>query len=274
VKGPNRKIRPFLFLWVFLGWVGATLVAEPDGAVPKSPPVEFYSFINVNYRHLPKLRGWQTTRDLVADSLNASGLVGQRHRVDGTSQDLRTFLERLPVPARGTVQVIYLASQQSADGAWEFTNKERVSWKELLSSSRKLAPEQGMRIVLLDSCYARVAADLPAWKEWASLTLCAAEVGEVTWEIDFDKRQPRDFRVRLRDVWNGLQRYYGDKKWSHRVSFMGAIWLETQFRGGNVPSGIEGWNEFFLQCVQNAEEFQRMHGRGFASTLSVVTGFP
>ena len=259
----NRLLcRGFVLVFGLLAGVAWSQTLPTDfGSV-----VEFHSFINTGYQHLPKLRGWETTRDLIGATLAIS--TGE-HLADGTPEELGQFLSRLRPPAPDRVQVIYLASQQNADGSWVFTNREEASWDELLKRAHSCGKEDGLRIVLMVSCYARKTSTTTRWEPWAPLTLFACAEREVTWEIDFDKRQPRDFRLRLASGWAWLEGRYRGRSWNHRVSFMGAIWIESWLAKPVRSSERGEWLCFLQRAIVQAEAFRKKHGDEFASTLSI-----
>ena len=257
-----------------LGIVGLMLVCLwPAAGYSQAPQeitsiIDYHSFVNAGYTHLPKLRGWQTTRDLIGTTLGCgeAGRFTGEHREDGTPAQLAQFLAQLPSPGKGHTQVIYLASQQASDGAWVFTDRSRAFWSDLIARVPKRSGEDGLRVVLLDSCYARKATMVPGWQEWASMTLCAASEREVTWEIDFSKRQPKDFRTRLPAVWDWL----AHRARTPRASFLGVLWLDAWLTDPPLLSTPEAWRSFLEKLPASALRFKEKHGGEFASSPSLI----
>ncbi len=248
------------------------IAASASDAREQTDAVDFRSFVNADYKHLPKLFAWLSTREIIAKSLgqHIPGEAGQ-HITDGTPAQLEAFLSGLPEPPERGVQVIYLASQQTPDGAWVFPDRSRVAWADLLNQPASVSSGLARRVVILDSCYSQKTAELAEWRRWAPLTLCGSASHEVVWEIDFDKRQPRDFRKRLPQAWAALCKHPPTTPAPRRLSYTGAMWLTASLENTADLSGPSAWPTFLASVADTSSRFRAEHGLPLTSTLLVVS---
>jgi len=260
--------RFLLSVMVFLSGFAAVWGRAQDAEKgPTGPRVRFDSFVNENYRHLPALHGWQNTRAVMASSLAGWFLILEQGQAvtDGTPDQLADFLKKLPGAKDCDISVVYLASQQSARGDWEFVGKERCNWSDLLRESK--IPPHPSRIVVMDSCYARVVGDMEGWEKLATLSLFAASGDERAWELDLSTKVPIDFRRRYPGAWAWSRRRLPED-WDGRISFLGLMWMEACAGWKEAPVTITEWERFFGRCEELAHRFRELHGRRWFSTLS------
>ena len=97
------------------------------------------SAVSAGYGWGKSLRGWEFT-SLAVQATLAAWQQPQRMKPafmtvrDPTPAGLREFLERLPGPDAGKIEVIYLAARHTPAGDWQFTGRGSgaLAWNELL----------------------------------------------------------------------------------------------------------------------------------------------
>lgn len=229
--------------------------------------VSFDSFANIHYSDLEPLDGWLTTRTVVEEGLRGwfPGLEVRQSVMDGTPPDLEKFLSGLPGGNESEVAVVYLASYQSAAGAWRFVNREQCLWSEALR--RATIKPHPFRVVILDSCYAAVAERTPEWSgRLATVTLWAGSERELTYELDLSTRVPVDFRRRYPLAWEWTRKHLA-ADWNRKISFLGLMWLEAWVETASPPKALGDWRLLFDHCQSLAEEFRKKCNRRWVSSV-------
>lgn len=252
----------------------SVLSAEDDPATPavaaisnRVARVSFDSFVNIHYPHREPLDGWLTTRTVVEEGLRCwfPELEVRQTVMDGTPPDLEKFLAGLPGGDESDVAVVYLASYQSAAGAWEFVNKEQFLWSEALR--RATIKSHPFRVVILDSCYAAMAQRTPEWSgRLATATLWAGSERELTYELDLSTRVPVDFRRRYPLAWEWTRKHLA-ADWNRKISFLGLTWLEAWGETASPPKALDDWRRLFDRCQNLAEEFRKKCNRRWGSSV-------
>lgn len=232
------------------------------------PRVDVQSFVNWDFRHRPKLKGWRSTAIAIQKTLDQWYPGRSVHTLveNGTRETLREFLHSLPTRADCELSVVYLASHQSPNGEWDFVQKKLESLNTIVGEAN--VPGHPARIVIVDACYAATLQREPVWdRTWQSLTLFASLATEVTLELDFRSPQPIDLRRRYPAAAAWLNEHMG-KSWDGKLSFLGFVWVQTFVTSKNVPVNQKGWSEFLRRCEQTADEFRRNGDKRLASRVT------
>lgn len=264
--------RPILAALLLVVLCGPVVAAEPVAAVRTTTAdqcrVQFDSFVGIHYTKLPALRGWASTAEVIRKTLSEwfPRCVQGQVIVDGSPDDLIAFLRRLPGPDAADFSVVYLASQQAADGSWAFVNGQSVSWVDMVERSRPVSPHPH-RIAIVDACYAATLERVPGWRTlFPGPVLFAASPRERTFEFRLDTRQPLDFKKRAPEAWAWSRRALPG--WDGRMSFLGLAWMQASRSWQSGPQDIGRWENFLGDCCVQGAGFQEKVGRKWGSTLS------
>ncbi len=248
----KRKIRLFL-LFVSLSVVG----------VHAEPSASFQSLVEWDYSQRKKLRGWKNTAAVISQTLQIwyPDLVVGSSLENQTPQVTREFLSR-SVSTGSKIQITYLAAHQSPAAEWEFPDRSRLPWREMLPSS----PVTGERILLLDACFAASVLEQSSWKKvFPFPALLASSGSEETFELNYSTRRPLDIESRFPQSHRWLRQHLPAGE--DRLSFFGLIWLETFLKASRSPQNREEWVAFLRDCQKNATRFQEETSRRWASNL-------
>ncbi|HPA20980.1 MAG TPA: hypothetical protein PLU30_24740 [Verrucomicrobiae bacterium] len=264
--------RPVLAALLAVVLCGPVVAAEPVAAIRTTTAdqcrVQFDSFVGIHYTKLPALRGWASTAEVIRKTLSEwfPRYVQGQVIVDGSPDDLIAFLRRLPGPDAADFSVVYLASQQAADGSWAFVNGQSVSWVDIVERSRPVPPHP-RRIVIVDACYAATLERVPGWRTlFPGPVLFAASPRERTFEFRLDTRLPLDFKKRAPEAWEWSRRAL--PRWDGRMSFLGLVWMQASQSQKSGPLELGGWEELFGDCCRQGADFQKIIRRQWGSTLS------
>lgn len=239
------------------------VVVEPAADVRLS----LDSFVNVHYGSNRSLPGWQITRTAIETTLDLwYEQVQVRQAVtDGTPEDLKAFLRRLPGPQDCDISVVYLGSIQDAAGNWEFTDGQRANWRHLLAATPPTPHPR--RIVILDACHAAVVRDIPDWAHrLGTVTLLAAGRTEKTYQFLPSAMLPVEVSKHYPAAWGWGQTYL-PPDWRKHISFLGLMWIQTVAETAAPPKNPEDWKHFFDNCTQNAAHFGRSVSRRWGSSI-------
>jgi hypothetical protein len=181
---------------------------------------------------------------------------------------LRNFWQHLRQRPADEIKIIYLAAHQSMAGEWDFP------MRQLLSPLEWLPPEQDATVtscfVILDACYARALAMVPAWNNfWGGPILYAASGQEETFELNFTERRPVDFIRRFPNE----SRWFKDKlgsSWSRRLSFLGLMWTQAALAEPEVNEPLLWCRAVAQRAVLNAGHFRRERSSRLASELALI----
>ncbi len=267
----SGRLRPVALASVSLAFLlsGSCFAASPQN------PDEwvFASAVSSSYGWGKSLRGWESTRLAIQTTLTAwqqspaSQPDGMAAR-DPSPTGLKQFLQHLPGPDSGKIEIIYLAAKHTPTGAWQFTGKDSgaVTWNELLQIAPSSHP---CRLVILDVCHAAAVIKFPVWtqKMGAAATLLASARDEVTWELDFTKRQPVDLPARFPAAAAWLRQHL-PASWDGRLSYLGLIWVQAFLQSPQPPQTLRQWQTFFARCEMESRKFQQVVGHKRASTIS------
>jgi hypothetical protein len=239
----------------------------------------FGSALSSSYGWGKALRGWESSCLAVQASL-AEWQPPRRMKPawmtvrDPQVAELRHFLEQLPGPEVGKIEVIYLGAQHTREGAWQLTGRgsRALGWGELLEKAPRAHP---CRIVILDVCHAAAVTGQPLWAEkmGAAATLLASGADEVTWELDFTKRQPVDLATRFPAATAWLKGHL-PATWDRRLSYLGLIWVQAYLQTPEAPQTRREWQVFFGRCEAESRKFQQQIGRKRASSVSQFPALP
>ncbi len=261
--------------------VAAVLLCDCKGFATELAPREgvvFASAVSSNYGSGKSLRGWEST------SLAVQATLAEWHQTprmkptltarDPSPEGLKQFLRELPGADSGKIEIIYLAAQHTPAGAWQFTGRGvgAHAWNDLLQNA---PPPHPCRLVILDVCHAAAVTQLPAWTEKmdASATLLASARDEVTWELDFTKRQPVDLPARFPATTAWLKQHL-PTTWDGRLSYLGVIWVQAYLQTPQPPRTRREWQSFFGRCETESRKFQQQVGRKRASTMGQFPAAP
>jgi len=232
------------------------------------PAVALHGFVNWDFWHRRKLKGWRGTETAIRKTLEQwyPGSAAHTLTENGTPDALRGFLHSLPARAECDLSVVYLASHQSPEGKWDFVQRKLEPLNTIVGESG--IPRHPARIVIVDACYAAALRQAPAWdREWRSLVLFAASADEETQELDFHSPQPVDLTRRYPAAAAWLNEHMG-KAWDGRLSFLGFVWVQTFVTSKNAPVHQSGWSDFLRRCEQTADEFRRNTDKRLASRVA------
>lgn len=230
--------------------------------------VDLHSFVNWDFRHRPKLKGWRATATAIQRTLDQSHPRHSVHTMveNGSKESLSRFFHELPTRADCDLSFVYLASHQSPAGEWDFVQKKLESLNAILAGSD--ISTHPARIVIVDACFASAVQRDPAWeKEWRSPCLFAASESEETQELDFRSPQPIDLRRRYPAASAWLKENMG-REWDGRLSFLGFVWVQTFVTSKASPGHMKGWCEFLRRCETTAAEFRTNGNRRLASRVT------
>jgi hypothetical protein len=247
--------------------------------VPATGGVVFASAVSSSYGWGKALRGWESSC-LAVEATLAEWQQPQRMKPawmkvrDPAPAELRRFLEQLPGAEAGKIEVIYLGAQHTREGDWQFTGRGSgaLAWGELLQKAPSAHP---CRVVILDVCHAAAVTRQPLWanKMGASATLLASAADEVTWELDFTKRQPVDLAARFPAATGWLKGHL-PAAWDGRLSYLGLIWVQAFLQTPQPPRTTREWQNFFGRCEAESRKFQQQIGRKRASSVSQFPRLP
>lgn len=252
---------------------GPSVFGENFATSALVPPEPFRldAFVNWDYRHRQKLKGWRNTSILIRKTLAEWGRGPEAGDTveNGDPMELRGFLSQLDSHgAEGSAHVVYLSSHQSPAGEWEFPDRQKIAWEQLLAGVG-LDPDP-LRIIILDTCYAEAVPE-----EWRSqlvsrgFCLFASSPRELTFELMVNRRQPVWFDKRYPQELAWLESRFG-KKWlrnDSRLSFLGFIWLRAYLKTKKPPKTTKEWSLFLRACEAEAEAFRRESSRRLSSTI-------
>lgn len=266
----HRTLLPGLLC---LSFISGNLCATADPAHAR-PSADFHGFVNWDYRHQRKLKGWRATAIAIQKILGEWYPGRSTHTLveNGTGGTLREFLHSLPTRSDCDLSIVYLASHQSPEGDWDFVQKKLEPMGALAAESN--VPRHPARIVIVDACYAAALQREPAWnRAWQSPTLFASLATEVTQELDFHSPQPIDLRRRYPAAAGWLNERMG-KSWDGKLSFLGFVWVQTFVTSTSAPTDQKSWSEFLRRCEETAREFLRNGDKRLASrvTFSPIAG--
>jgi hypothetical protein len=255
-------------LFVLSSTGGSDASEVPSRSAASRPAVDFHGFVNWDFRHRRKLKGWLATARVIQGTLDQCypGRSAYTLMENGTPDALRGFLHSLPARAECDLSVVYLASHQSPEGKWDFVQRKLEPLNTIVGESG--IPRHPARIVIVDACYAAALRQAPAWdREWRSLVLFAASADEETQELDFHSPQPVDLTRRYPAAAAWLNEHMG-KAWDGRLSFLGFVWVQTFVTSKNAPVHQSGWSDFLRRCEQTADEFRRNTDKRLASRVA------
>lgn len=250
------------------------LAARTDAAENRPQPAtartkaDLHSFVNWDFRHRRKLKGWRATETAIQRTLEQWFPGRPTHTLveNGNAGALRAFLGALPARADCDLSVVYLASHQSPAGEWDFVQKNLESVSAIAAGAN--VPRHPARIVIVDACYAAALQREPAWaRALQSPTVFAALADEETYELDFSTPQPLDLRRRYPAAAAWLDQHMG-KSWDGKLSFLGLVWVQTFVTSHSAPADQAGWAAFLRRCGQTAEEFRRNADSRLASQIT------
>jgi hypothetical protein len=231
--------------------------------------IVFASAVSADYGMGKSLRGWEATSLAVQATLaewqRPQPIKPAMALRDPAPDELGPFLARLP--GYGGSQVLYLAARHTCDGAWQFTGsgKIQIAWSDILKNPPS---PHACRLVILDVCHAAAITTLPAWEKMgASATLLASNHDELTWELDFTKRQPIDLATRFPAATSWLKKHL-PATWDGRLSYLGLIWVQAFLQTPAPPQTVREWRLFFGRCEAESRRFQNQINRQRSSTLS------
>ncbi|MCX6981367.1 MAG: hypothetical protein NTV08_11530 [Verrucomicrobia bacterium] len=245
--------------------------AEVRTQAPASrPQADFHAFVNWNFRHRQKLKGWRATAAAIRHTLEQCHYrrLPGTFVENGSKETLREFLHALPNRSQCDLSIVYLASHQSADAKWDFVQRGLEPMGTIVTDAK--IPRHSNRIVILDTCFAASVRQRPAWdRDLGSATLFAASATEETRELDFSAPQPIDLRRRYPAAAAWLDQHMG-REWNGRLSFLGFVWVQTFVTSKTPPTDGKGWAEFLRCCERTAEEFRQNGDRRLASRVTFI----
>lgn len=275
-----------LFLGIWSPFSGSVIlsqeVADPSvlgesfsaSAAASTAPHRLDAFVNWDYRHRQKLKGWRNTAILIRKTLaewSRGPEVGETVENAGPTA-LRGFLTQLDSRrGDGGMHMVYLSAHQSPAGEWEFPDRQKIAWEQLLAGM-SLDPDP-RRIIILDACHAEAVPD-----EWRrklvsrGFCLFASSPRELTFELIVNRRQPVWFEKRYPQELAWLEDHFG-KKWlrkDSRLSFLGFVWLRAFLKTKTPPRTAKEWNLFLRTCEAEAEAFRRESSRRLSSTIRML----
>lgn len=266
VVGVRRARWSILFaLAILLGLLPDRLPAEQP---QRELRVHLAAFVNWDYRDRQKLRGWMATATVVARSLALWHPRGfhQELVTNGDPAQLSRFFASLPGEGECDLSVVYLASHQSRDTFWHFTQGTAADWGALLRG----VPRHPRRLIVLDACFAARVREHPAWREMLPGTwLFTCGPSEEVFEVSVRRRRPLDLSRRHPEATHWLEAQLGPD-WDGRISFAGFIWACAFLETPAPPRTREDWNAFFRRCETMAHDVEALGVRRFASEISHV----
>ena len=228
------------------------------------------SFVNWDYRHRKKLKGWQTTAFVIQRTLSEWYPAGHSSALLVENQpavELPKFLSALPTRRDCHFSLVYLASHQSPAGEWDFTQRRIELLCDLVAQAQPA--EHPQRIVILDACFAAAVQREPKWTAaFPGVCLFSSLPSEVTPELNFRDRQPVDLSRRYPATAAWLRESLGEK-WDGRISFLGFVWTQCFLATKTPPNEVADWIRFAKQCEAFAAEFRKNVSRRCSSTLVI-----
>lgn len=248
-----------LLLALLLCLAGAPALAEGNVAVDV--------FVNWDFKHRRKLPGWHASSRAIQRTIDLwyPGKTRRRAVENGTPSQMTQFIATLPTSGAYETSIVYFGSHQSAAGEWHFTQREIECWDSILKKSDR----HPHRIVIVDACSAAAAAQFIEWKAFAPFSLFASAIGEETAELNFDSRQPIDFRRRFPEVAHWLRENLGST-WDGKLSFLGFVWVKAFLLTPDAPKSREEWCRFLRLCERVALDFRQTTNRRFASRVTAL----
>lgn len=279
VRGEASKSPSVIHTALRIGLLCLTLLtgrisaAENRFATPVSRTrTDVHSFVNWNFWHRNRLRGWLSTEMAIRKTLEQWFARRPAHTLieNGSPSELRDFFQALPTRADCDLSIVYLASHQAPDGLWEFVQRERKSLSAIVAGAD--IPGHPFRIVIVDACYAAVLQAKPDWvRAMGYPTLFAALASEETYELNFRGPRSDDLRRRYPAASAWLDEQMGGE-WNGRLSFLGFVWVQTFLTARRAPTDRAGWSEFLRRCGETAEEFRRNGDSRLASQVTPFSG--
>jgi hypothetical protein len=257
-------------LFVLSSTGGSDASEVPSRSAVSRPAVDFHGFVNWDFWHRRKLKGWMATARAIQGTLDQCYPGRSAHTVmeNGTSGALNGFLHSLPTRTESELSVVYLASHQSPEGKWDFVQRKLEPLSTIAGDSN--IPGHPVRIVIVDACYAAAFRRDPVWERaWQSSFLFAADADEETQELNFRSPQPVDLGRRYPAATAWLNQHMG-KGWDGKLSFLGFVWVQAFVTSKGVPVSQDGWREFLRRCEQTAREFRQNADRRLASSVTFV----
>jgi hypothetical protein len=232
----------------------------------KHEAVRFDAFVEWDFRHRQKLRGWRATALLIRETLRRwePGGVG-RLLENGSRAGAREFLRTLPGADASGLSLVYLATHQSSEGEWDFTGRGIESVAAILQETPM--PAHRTRVVIVDACHADAAR--AAIFSSAALSVFSAAADELAYEVRWFDRQPIDFPKRYPAETAWVKSCLG-RGWDGRLSFFGFAFARAVCATNEPPRDLAEWEAFFRRCAEMGAILQETPGRKLASRISVV----
>lgn len=247
---------------------------QPSPPRTPSPPIAADTALRVRYDRLiqcgysgrPTLRGFLTTDRAIAVFLRqAYGRYAEGQQfIDVSAGAAAEFFKALPTAEDCDVSVVYLAANQTAEGLWEFVDGTRQPLENWIA----LTPPHPLRIAIVDACYAGRLCALPMWRQTFTLTVCAADAEQLTYEFRPAVFEPIDLRRRYPAAWQWAQTYL-PAGWQERISFLGVMWLDAAARTAVAPVGCADWRALLARCAAGAESYRSRVGCRYHSQVVV-----
>jgi hypothetical protein len=231
----------------------------------------FDGFVNWDFQHRQKLRGWKTTALVIQRTLEFWYPQARRHLLmeNGSPETFRQFLHSLPREQDCDFSFVYLASHQSPTGEWDFTQHKSTLLNRLLDGTK--IPVHTRRIVILDACFAAAVQREASWQQkLAPISLFASLASEETLEVNFDSPQPVDFAHRYPAAFAWPKNCVG-KTWDGKISFLGFVWVQSFLMVKNRPADLKGWIDFMQQCESVGKEFRENVNRKSSSEITLIS---
>lgn len=251
----------------FTQWLCALLAASaflPHLHAAENAPrtnagtVNYNAFVNWDFRHRKKLTSWKTTALVIERTLEL--WYGDRHPLpslheNGTPEMLRQFLETLPDDKQCAMSVVYLASHQSPQHQWDFTQRRIIPLDQFIGESK--VPPHRVRIVILDACYAAGMNDTPQWREkFPGPVLFAALASEPTPDLNFRADNKVDLAHLYPAAYAWLKQTMG-RKWDGKISYLGLVWVQAFLETKTPPTNASEWSAFFRKCSATSVEMRK-----------------
>jgi hypothetical protein len=251
---------------VLLGLLLPVAVYPARSEVPDT--VDYFSYVNWDYRHRNDLVGWKNTSILIQASFRQWGCSVLWEKLENSdASQLTQFQQQIRSLKSSSLRVIYMASHQTPSGRFDFPNEEKAFWSDEYEASIK--DSGGASILLLDACHAGV---IPAIRMQGKIPfnflLSASAPAEETYELRMFARRPVDFRRRYPAEVRWMQETLGPK-WKGQVSFMGFIWVRQFLKNSKRPVTDAEWQIYLRGMETEAQTFARERSRYLSSTLKL-----